>query len=108
VPDSPPPASSSAPDFSRPAGGWFVLLDGGIVVLAVLSTSDAAYRAVRARVPVPPRPALRGMLAATAVIHLVEAAAAYRTARRKGSANAKRWAVQTLVVGFPSLMELRR
>jgi len=95
-------------DFSRPAAGWFVMLDGGIVALSVLSASDPAYGAVRRRLPLPPRSALQGLLAATAVIHLAEAAVAYRTARRRGLPSAGRWARQTLVVGFPSLLKLRK
>jgi len=94
-------------DFSRPAAPWFVVLDGGIVVLSVLATSETAYRAARERLPLPSRGALQGLVAATAVIHLVEAAAAHRMARRRRLPSADRWARQTLVVGFPSLLKLR-
>ncbi|HVX22424.1 MAG TPA: CRISPR-associated protein Cas5 [Acidimicrobiales bacterium] len=96
-------------DVSRPAAGWFVVLDGGIVALSALATSDRAYRAARQRLPLPlpPRAALQGLLAATAAIHLAEAAVAFRMARRRGLPSAGRWAGQTLVVGFPSLLRLR-
>jgi hypothetical protein len=105
----------SRPDgavFVRPAPGWFCALDGGIVVLAVLAADGPGVRSVRhglgrARIPLPPRTALRTLLAATAVIHLAEAAVAMRVARRHGWP-AGRWAAQTLAVGFPSLLALRR
>ncbi len=93
--------------FSRQVAGWFVLLDGGIVALCVLSASDAAHRRVAAVVPLPPRRALQALLAATAVIHVAEAAYAGSAARRRGLP-AGPWARQTLAVGFPSLRALRR
>ena len=57
--------------------------------------------------PIPPRRVLRGILAAAAVIHVVEALAAGRYAKRRGLP-ARGWAWQTLAVGFPSLFALRR
>lgn len=95
-------------DISRPATGWFLVLDGGILALAILGTSAPAYRAVRARLPLPPRRALVALLAGTAVVHLAEALVAFRTARGRGSAVPGRWALQTLVVGFPSLRQLHQ
>jgi hypothetical protein len=47
------------------------------------------------------------MLAGTVVIHAVEAIAAGRMARHRGL-NPKGWRGQTFVVGFPSLLALRR
>ncbi|HEX3947789.1 MAG TPA: DUF4499 domain-containing protein [Acidimicrobiales bacterium] len=94
--------------FTRPAAGWFLLLDGGIAALAVLSASGPAYRAVRQRLPLPQQAALRALLAGSVVVHLLEGTAAYRIARRRGSPEAGRWGRQTLVVGFPSLRRLAR
>jgi Domain of unknown function (DUF4499) len=93
----------------RPSWGWFAALDGGIVALVALSASERAYVTVKASSPgpFPSRGALRALLAGTAVIHLVEAAAAGRNARRRGLAT-RGWAFQTLLVGFPSLLALRR
>jgi hypothetical protein len=93
--------------FARPATGWFVLLDGGIAILTLLASSSQVYNAVRRQVPLPSRPGLRAMLAGTAVIHGLEARHAARTARRHGLPPG-RWAAQTCVVGFPSLIQLRR
>ena len=93
----------------RPPWAWFALLDGGIVALVVLSVVDGAYDAVseRSPVPLPPRRALRAILSGAVVIHVVEAVVAGRTARRRGLP-ARGWALQTLAVGFPSLLALRR
>ena len=55
----------------------------------------------------PPREVLQALLAATAVIHATEAVAAGRMARRRGLSPAG-WRVQTFVVGFPSLLAMRR
>jgi hypothetical protein len=93
----------------RPSWAWFALLDGGIATLAVLGTSENAYSAVKNAVPaaLPERRVLRAMLVATAVIHLAEAVVAARGARRRGL-RARGWALQTFMVGFPSLLALRR
>jgi hypothetical protein len=94
---------------ARPALGWFALLDGGIVALALLSFSSRAHAAVSEAAPVtlPGRPKLQALLVATGIIHLAEAVVAARGARRRGLP-ARGWAVQTFVVGFPSLRALGR
>jgi hypothetical protein len=93
----------------RPSLFWFLLLDGGIVLLAVLVFSDAAYARARERLEnrLPSRDTLVGLLVATAVIHTVEALAAGRVAGRRGLP-ARGWRAQTFVVGFPSLLALRK
>jgi hypothetical protein len=100
---------SQSPAVVRPKWAWFALLDGGIVALAVLSTSDRAYDAVSEHgpVPLPPRVVLRAILAATVVIHVVEGVVAGRRAHRHGLPFLG-WGLQTLAVGFPSLLALRR
>jgi hypothetical protein len=86
-----------------------MLLDGGMVVLTVLSAGGGAYDAVSGRspVPLPPRHVLRVILTGAVVIHVGEALAAGRQARQRGLP-ARGWALQTLAVGFPSLFALRR
>jgi hypothetical protein len=93
----------------RPSWLWFVVLDGGIVILARLVFSEGAYRraAELSKGTLPPRGALRALLGATAAIHVTEAIAAGRMARRRGLAPAG-WRLQTFVVGFPSLLALRK
>jgi hypothetical protein len=92
----------------RPSTFWFLLLDGGIVLLALLVFDDGTYQRLRARMAdrLPPRGTLVGLLIGTAVIHTVEAVAAGRVARRRGL-SARGWRAQTFVVGFPSLLALR-
>ncbi|HVA09774.1 MAG TPA: DUF4499 domain-containing protein [Acidimicrobiales bacterium] len=93
----------------RPSWGWFALLDGGIVVMSVLAASEQAHAAVSEALPakLPGRTVLKAMCVGTAVIHVAEAAVAARLARRRGLP-ARGWAVQTFIVGFPSLLALRK
>ena len=93
----------------RPNLWWFLLLDGGIVVLARLVFSPKAYQraAEMSSGGLPSPSVLRGLLAATAVIHAAEAVAAGRIAARRGLP-VWSWRRQTFVVGFPSLLALRK
>lgn len=100
-------AMAPDPEITRPALGWFLLLDGGLVALAALVASPSAYARASAAVPLPPRDRLKVLLAGATALHVGEAIAARRAARRHGLP-ARRWAGQTLVVGFPSLLALRR
>jgi hypothetical protein len=50
---------------------------------------------------------LQVMLVGTAVIHAGEALAAGRMARRRG-VPVRGWRLQTFIVGFPSLLAMRR
>ena len=88
---------------------WFLLLDGGIVLLARLALSSRAHRrgSEISGGSLPPREVLQALLAATAVIHAGEALAAGRVARRRGLSPGG-WRLQTFIVGFPSLLALRR
>jgi hypothetical protein len=94
----------------RPHPLWFLLLDGGIVVLTWLAFSRAAYDKAHEMSgdALPPREVLQALLAATAMIHAGEAIATGRVARRRGLTAPRAWQFQTLVVGFPSLLALRR
>jgi Transmembrane protein 254 len=88
---------------------WFLLLDGGIVVLTKLALSRGTYDKVDEMTgqALPPRETLQGLLVGTAVIHAAEAVVAGRMARRRGL-SPRGWRLQTLVVGFPSLLAMRR
>jgi hypothetical protein len=101
--------ASPRPRVVRPAWAWFAALDGGIVALVVLSAVDRAYDTVNSAtpLPIPSRSVVRAILAATAVIHVGEGLAAARVAGRRGLP-ARGWGLQTLAVGFPSLLALRR
>jgi hypothetical protein len=93
----------------RPSWVWFAVLDGGIVAMSVLGSNEKAHAAVSKAIPgaLPERHVLRGMMVGTAVIHVAEAMMAARAARRRGLPSVG-WAVQTFIVGFPSLFALRR
>lgn len=103
------PAAPEAPVFARPALAWFLLLDGGVAALVPLAFSRSAYEKARETVPLPEQSQLRQLVVGTAVVHVGEAAFAYRRAKRLGLGDAAgRWALQTFVVGFPSLLAMRR
>ncbi len=103
---STPPAVT----FRRPGAGWFLAIDGGVAALAVLGFHEGVYRRVRAVAPLPEQDQLRRLVGGTVAAHLVEAAGARRAARRRGlpPRDVRRWTRQTFVVGFPSLLALRR
>ncbi len=77
------------------AAGWWVSNFGGVVLTGIV--------AARSR-----RPAMRALFASAVALHIGEAVYAYRSARAAGfTHSAPRWALQTLAVGFPSLLALR-
>jgi transmembrane protein TMEM254 len=102
-------AKASPTGLVRPSLLWFLLLDGGIIVMIKLVLSQTAYDRLNelSGEKLPPRATVRAMLAGTAVIHLAEALVAGRLAKRRGMAPGG-WRIQTLVVGFPSLLALRK
>jgi Domain of unknown function (DUF4499) len=74
---------------------WWLSNAGGIVVTGVLAAVTG-------------RPALRRLFHTAVAIHVGEALYTYGAARRAGfTTSATRWALQTLGVGFPSLIALR-
>ncbi len=93
----------------RPSWFWFLLLDGGIVVLTKLAVSKTAYDKANemTRDGLPPRETLQALLIGTAAVHAAEALAAGRMAKRRGLSPGG-WRLQTFIVGFPSLLSLRR
>ena len=102
-------ADASRTGLVRPPLLWFLLLDGGIIVLIKLVLSQQAYDRLNelSGEKLPPRSTVRALLAGTALIHLAEAVVAGRIARRRGLAPGL-WRLQTFVVGFPSLVALRK
>ena len=91
----------------RPSVLWFLLLDGGIVVLTKLAFSKSAYDKVTITGDALPPRSPSSLLVGTAAIHVTEAPVAGRIAERRGLP-ARGWRRQTFVVGFPSLLALRR
>jgi hypothetical protein len=97
------------PGVTRPPWGWFALLDGGIAALILLAWPDKFREVVTQLSPVslPTQSLARRLLVGTTAIHLVEGLVAARLARR-GGLPSRGWGAQTFVVGFPSLLALRR
>jgi hypothetical protein len=92
----------------RPHWLWFLLLDGGIVMLVQFVLNPSLYATVREKSGhrLPSQPVVQGLLAGTMVVHLGEAVAAGRMAKRR-SLPRRGWVLQTFIVGFPSLLKLR-
>ncbi|HEY1826708.1 MAG TPA: DUF4499 domain-containing protein [Acidimicrobiales bacterium] len=97
------------PEVVRPHWLWFLVLDGGILMLIQIVLSRAPYEKVRERTAdrLPSYQVVQGLLAGTAVIHVGEAMLAARMAGTRGLRR-RGWALQTFAVGFPSLLELRK
>jgi len=82
------------PTFVPVAPMWWVTNFGGLVTNGIIA------RRRKSRLT-------RLAFGAAVVTHVVEAAYAYRTARREGLDDAAwKWGLQTLGVGFPSLIAL--
>jgi hypothetical protein len=74
---------------------WWLTNTGGVVLTGVVAARSG-------------RPAFRWLFRAAVALHVGEAVYSYGAARRAGfTASAPRWALQTLAVGFPSLVALR-
>ena len=81
--------------FAPVAPGWWVANAGGVALTGVLAARTGSR-------------GLRWLFFGAVATHAVEAAYAYRAARRAGlERHAPAWALQTLAVGFPSLAALR-
>lgn len=94
---------------ARPNLLWRGFVLGGVGTLKVLSLSDAAWEWWEDHVTdAVPRSVFRGALAGTAVLHVAEAAAARRWARRAGVDHVGAWMRTTALYGFPELILLRR
>jgi len=88
--------SAPADTFVAVAPHWYVTNTGGVVLNGVLAAATK-------------RRTFTVAFWGAVAIHVAEAAYAYRAAQRKGfTASAPKWALQTLAVGFPSLIALHR
>ena len=86
----------------RPALGWFLLLDGGLLALTAMVIMPSMAARIRRTTPLPADRVLRTVLLAAIITHLGEGIAAFAMAHRRGR-DARAWAIQTTIVGFPSL-----
>ncbi|MEZ4429085.1 MAG: DUF4499 domain-containing protein [Nannocystaceae bacterium] len=90
--------------------GWWIAIGSGLTLLAVLAGCEAAYQWWIERVFwLPPRVVLIVTWWAAVAAHVLEARFAYKVALRTGRRDtAWRWALQTFLIGFPSLRLLLR
>ena len=94
--------------FVRPGWGWYALFLPGIGSLVAMSVSQEAYDRARGRVPLPTRRTVQLLAAGTVALHVLEARATTRMARRRGmSRSARRWGAEALLLGFPVPLRLR-
>ena len=91
----------------RPALGWWLAIEGGLGLLALVALSPAAYALWATRVTGAfSQSRLLALLVVSLLVHVGEALYARRIAQRLGLA-ADGWFWQTLALGFPSLRLLR-
>ncbi|MFN8036238.1 MAG: DUF4499 domain-containing protein [Acidimicrobiia bacterium] len=94
--------------FEAVAPGWWIGLLGGMVVYGIVAFNPTATRWYRGHVRDTPAWLLRGGFALACGLHALEASYAYRRARELDARPAALWGAQTFLVGFPSLLALRR
>ena len=86
----------------RPALIWWLAVGGGLGLLFALAFSGGAFGWWVRRLPMFPRRTLRAIAYIAIALHVGEAAYAYRVAKRAGLDH-RGWALQTLLLGYPSL-----
>lgn len=88
---------------------WIAILTG-MTLLGVIALSPAAFEAWRTSVPMPfTQTSYQILFAAALAAHVGEGALAHRLAAASSEApRARAWALQTLLLGYPSLRLLRR
>jgi hypothetical protein len=102
----PKTASTISP---RPNILWRLFVLTGLPTMAVLSINDDAWARWEDTVgDAVPRERIRALAIGTAAVHVTESAYVYRSARRSGVPKPARWALATLVYGFPVLGRLRK
>lgn len=107
---SDPRTVGAADAVERPHAAWWVSILGGLALLGLLAYHDGAYAwwssTVTAAIP---QGGLHVVFVAAWLAHVGEGLYALGLARRAGlRASAPGWFVQTFVLGYPSLMLLRR
>ena len=94
--------------FERPPLVWWIVIGIGLGMNALVGLSDSAYSLWCSYVTTAlPQGLIRNIFLGAVVVHLCEAAYAWRLARRVGLKSAAAWTLQTFLIGFPSLSRLR-
>ncbi|MEI6453436.1 MAG: DUF4499 domain-containing protein [Actinomycetes bacterium] len=92
-------------DIDRPAWWCFAALDGPLLLLGLLACIPSWAAQLRDSLWLPSQGLLLGLFIAALLVHLGEALFAYSRAKA-AELPAFAWALQTFVVGFPSLRKL--
>ncbi len=105
-----PSIGAKADAVERPGAPWWIAILSGMGLLAVLALHAGAYAWWSEHVTKAlSRPLLQWILAAAVLVHVGEGLQARRIALRGGlRASANGWFWQTLLLGFPSMILLRR
>jgi hypothetical protein len=105
------PAEDAAPasdTVDRPSLGWWIAIPAGMALVGVLAFSAGSHARLSRLVPLPSQAILRAVFAGATLVHLGEAAYVYREAGRLGlHASRGGWALQTFLLGYPSLTLFR-
>lgn len=93
----------------RPPLGWWIAILGGLALNAWIGFSDNAYAAWCSTVTTAlPQTLIRNIFVGAVLVHIGEAAYAWRLATQANLRSATGWTLQTFLLGFPSLMCLRQ
>ena len=92
----------------RPSLAWRLFVVTGVGTSVAVSVSDEAWAKWKSVAGEKiPREVMRSIAAGTAAVHVTEAGATYVSARRGKVARPGRWALSTLLWGFPVMLRLR-
>lgn len=93
----------------RPSLLWRLFVVGGAGTAVAVSVSDTAWERWQSLFgDAIPRETIQGIAAGTAGLHAAEASYALLSAKRNGVEQPGRWALSTLLWGFPVLRRLRK
>ena len=94
------------PSFTPVPVPQVLVVDAGLAAIALLAMSERSHARAKSVLPIPGHRTFRRLAAALLVLHVVEAGIAWKRAREvgRGRKTAAKWAVQTMLVGFPSLV----
>ncbi|MBS1836105.1 MAG: DUF4499 domain-containing protein [Actinobacteria bacterium] len=93
----------------KPSLLWRIFVIVGMGSLLALSVNDDIWEQFESTVgDTVPRTRIQAIVAATFGLHVLEAMLVWRSARRNGDAGPFRWALATLVWGFPVGRRLKK
>jgi hypothetical protein len=101
--------STGGPTYRSPPLAWRLPVAAGLGAMLASAASTGADRWLRAHapLPMPPRQTIQLLVAITAAVHVAEATAVAVVATRRGIPDPTRWALGTLMWGFPTMLRLR-